>query len=69
MRETRRENFGQRYFISGSGTQWNVFANLSGTPPFVRRCDMRLKKYTKMVRERAESSTRLGLETGGGICR
>jgi hypothetical protein len=69
MREMRRENFRQRYFISGSGTQWNVFASLSGTQPFVRRCDMCLKKYTKTVRERAESLMRLGLETGGGICR
>jgi hypothetical protein len=65
----RRENFGQRYFISGSGTQWNVFASLSETRPFVRRCDMHPKKYMKTVRERAESSMRLGLETGGGICR
>jgi hypothetical protein len=69
MREMRRENFGQRYFISGSGTRWNVFASLSETRPFVRRCDMLLKKYMKTLKERAESSTRLGQETGGGICR
>jgi hypothetical protein len=69
MREMRRENFGQRYFISGSRTRWNVFARLSETQPFMRRCDMRLKKYTKTLKERAESFTRLGLETGGGICR
>jgi len=65
----RRENFGQRYFISGSETRWNVFTSLSETRPFARRCDMHPKKYTKTVRERAESSTRLGLGTGGGICR
>jgi len=69
MREMRRENFRQRYFISGSGTRWNVFVSLSETRPFARRCNMRPKKYMKTLKERAESLTRLGLETGGEICR